>query len=84
MPRPMLRENLKLFSQLGPDIQITELDVDTGISPSSPLLFEFYKKYKDTISSVTIWGVQDEKSPHLTKAQAAVIVNQVYSVSVNL
>lgn len=73
---PEIEKTIQLFSQLGLDIQITELDVDTGISPSSPLpadiaaqqgkryndLFELYKKYKDAISSVTIWGVQDEKS----------------------
>ncbi|ETT74681.1 endo-1,4-beta-xylanase [Paenibacillus sp. FSL R7-277] len=71
-----IEKTIQQFSQLGLDIQITELDVDSGISPSSPLppdiaarqgkryndLFELYKKYKDTISSVSIWGVQDEKS----------------------
>lgn len=73
---PEIEKTIQQFSQLGLDIQITELDVDSGISPSSPLpadiaarqgkryndLFELYKKYKDTISSVSIWGVQDEKS----------------------
>ncbi|NQX44382.1 endo-1,4-beta-xylanase [Paenibacillus tritici] len=69
-------KTIQMYSQLGLDIQITELDVDTGISPDLPLpasiaaqqgkrykdLFELYKKYKDNISSVSIWGVQDEKS----------------------
>lgn len=73
---PEIEKTIQQFSQLDLDIQITELDVDSGISPSSPLpadiaarqgkryndLFELYKKYKDTISSVSIWGVQDEKS----------------------
>lgn len=71
-----IEKTIQMFSELGLDIQITELDVDTGISPSSTLpaniaaqqgkryndLFELYKKHKDVISSVTIWGVQDEKS----------------------
>lgn len=71
-----IEKTIQMYSQLGLDIQITELDVDTGISPDSPLpagiaaqqgkrykdLFELYKKYKDNISSVSIWGVQDEKS----------------------
>ncbi|MEK3716626.1 endo-1,4-beta-xylanase [Paenibacillus sp. FSL R7-0333] len=73
---PEIEKTIQQFSQLDLDIQITELDVDSGISPSAPLpadiaarqgkryndLFELYKKYKGTISSVSIWGVQDEKS----------------------
>lgn len=71
-----IEKTLQMFSQLGLDIQITELDVDTGISPSSTLpgniaaqqgkryndLFELYKKYKDVISSVTIWGFRMRKA----------------------
>lgn len=70
-----VEKTIKQYSELGLDIQITELDVDSGVSAELPLpadiaaqqgyrymeLMEVYKKYKDSISSVTIWGLQDEK-----------------------
>ncbi|MEK3882982.1 endo-1,4-beta-xylanase [Paenibacillus sp. PL2-23] len=71
-----VEKTIKQYSELGLDIQITELDVDSGVSVDMPLpadiearqghrymeLMEVYKKYRNNISSVTIWGLQDEKS----------------------
>lgn len=71
-----IEKTIKLFSSLDLDIQITELDVDSGIAPGTTMpadiaarqahrykeLFDLYKAYKDVISSVTTWGLQDEKS----------------------
>lgn len=75
-PIEEVEKTIKLFSSLGLDIQVTELDVDSGVSMGTPMpadiaakqahrykeLFDLYKAYKDKISSVTIWGLQDEKS----------------------
>ncbi|WP_366294178.1 endo-1,4-beta-xylanase [Paenibacillus sp. AN1007] len=75
-PIEEIEKTINLFAGLGLDIQITELDVDSGIPFGEELpqdvavkqayrykeLFDLYKKHSDVISSVTLWGLQDEKS----------------------
>ncbi|CAI6076603.1 Endo-1,4-beta-xylanase A [Paenibacillus sp. JJ-100] len=75
-PIDEIENTINLFAGLGLDIQITELDVDSGIPFGEKLpqdvavkqayrykeLFDLYQKYSDVISSVTLWGLQDEKS----------------------
>ncbi|WP_341280950.1 endo-1,4-beta-xylanase [Paenibacillus sp. FSL H8-0537] len=73
---PEIEKTIKLYAGLGLDIQITELDIDTRISFGTAMpeaiavqqayrykeLLGLYKKYSKSISSVTFWGVQDEKT----------------------
>ncbi|WP_434749954.1 endo-1,4-beta-xylanase [Paenibacillus amylolyticus] len=75
-PIDEIEKTINLFAGLGLDIQITELDVDSGIPYGENLpqdvavkqayrykeLFDLYQKHSDVISSVTLWGLQDEKS----------------------
>ncbi|WP_427180209.1 endo-1,4-beta-xylanase [Paenibacillus sp. TC-CSREp1] len=75
-PIAEIEKTINLFAGLGLDIQITELDVDSGIPFGEKLpqdvavkqayrykeLFDLYQKHSDVISSVTLWGLQDEKS----------------------
>nr|WP_154983281.1 endo-1,4-beta-xylanase [Paenibacillus xylanexedens] len=75
-PIDEIEKTINLFAGLGLDIQITELDVDSGIPYGETLpqdvavkqayrykeLFDLYEKHSDVISSVTLWGLQDEKS----------------------
>ncbi|MGF6352364.1 endo-1,4-beta-xylanase [Paenibacillus sp. 4624] len=75
-PIDEIEKTINLFAGLGLDIQITELDVDSGIPYGETLpqdvavkqayrykeLFDLYQKHSDVISSVTLWGLQDEKS----------------------
>ncbi|MFA1819989.1 endo-1,4-beta-xylanase [Virgibacillus oceani] len=72
-----LEEVLKIYSETGTKISITELDVQlNGTSASVPpteaqleeqavvyaQLFALYKKYSDYIERVTFWGVDDNNS----------------------
>ncbi|QLG40298.1 endo-1,4-beta-xylanase [Paenibacillus sp. E222] len=75
-PIEEIEKTINMFAELGLDIQITELDVDSGIPFGEEMsdevavkqayrykeLLDLYKKHKDHISSVTLWGLQDEKS----------------------
>lgn len=75
-PIAEIEKTINLFAGLGLDIQITELDVDSGIPFGEKLpqdvavkqayrykeLLDLYEKHSDVISSVTLWGLQDEKS----------------------
>ncbi|MDR6717158.1 endo-1,4-beta-xylanase [Paenibacillus sp. 2003] len=75
-PIEEIEKTINMFVELGLDIQITELDVDSGIPFGEEMsdevavkqayrykeLLDLYKKHKDHISSVTLWGLQDEKS----------------------
>ncbi|PYE45439.1 endo-1,4-beta-xylanase [Paenibacillus barcinonensis] len=75
-PVEEIEKTINLFAGLGLDIQITELDVDSGIPFGEKMpaevavkqayrykeLMDLYKKHKDQISSVTLWGLQDERS----------------------
>nr|WP_145406243.1 endo-1,4-beta-xylanase [Paenibacillus xylanexedens] len=75
-PIAEIEKTINLFAGLGLDIQITELDVDSGIPFGEKLpkdvavkqayrykeFFDLYQKHSDVISSVTLWGLQDEKS----------------------
>ena len=72
-----LEEVLKIYSETGCEISITELDVQfNGTSRDVPpteaqlkeqavlyaKLFKLYKKYSDHIARVTFWGVSDNNS----------------------
>lgn len=71
-----VEESIKLFSGLGVEISITELDVGVGGAAKSGLteedekrqalvyaeLFSVFKKYSDSIARVTFWGVNDALS----------------------
>ncbi len=72
-----LEEVLKIYSETGTQISITELDVQlNGTSQSVPptkeqlneqavmyaKLFTLFKKYSDNINRVTFWGVSDAHS----------------------
>ncbi|PQP85119.1 hypothetical protein C0Q44_11705 [Paenibacillus sp. PCH8] len=75
-PIEEIEKTINLFADLGLDIQITELDVDSGIPFGEKMseevavkqayrykeLLDLYQKHSDVISSVTLWGLQDEKS----------------------
>ncbi|WP_440111507.1 endo-1,4-beta-xylanase [Paenibacillus sp. QZ-Y1] len=75
-PIEEIEKTINLFADLGLDIQITELDVDSGIPFGDDMseevavkqayrfkeLLDLYQKHSDVISSVTLWGLQDEKS----------------------
>lgn len=60
---------LAKFATIGCDIQVTELDitVEDGFTFNDQAklygeLFQLYKKYKDNISLVAVWGTNDEIS----------------------
>ena len=71
-----VRYSLDLFSSLGVEISITELDVTVNNADPSGLtdeqemrqaivyakLFSLFKEYKDVIARVTFWGNVDNKS----------------------
>ncbi|KAA8745629.1 endo-1,4-beta-xylanase [Paenibacillus sp. UASWS1643] len=75
-PIKEIEKTINMFAELGLDIPITELDVDSGIPFGEEMsdevavrqahrykeMLDLYKKHKDHISSVTLWGLQDEKS----------------------
>lgn len=71
------RETIDKFVAAGYDVQITELDIATAINGNGPApdaamaakqaqiykeLFQCYIDYKDKISSVTLWGINDQHS----------------------
>ncbi|MBR6579698.1 MAG: endo-1,4-beta-xylanase [Ruminococcus sp.] len=68
----MYKNALKKYSELGLDIQITELDVTTPENPKSgdfDVQAAYYKgiwdaiyEYKDYVSAVILWGVTDDQS----------------------
>lgn len=71
-----VESSLELFSKLGVEISITELDVSvsnadaTGLTQEQEIsqalvyarLFNVFKAYKDVIARVTFWGYVDNKS----------------------
>jgi len=71
------RATIEKFVAAGYDVQITELDIATAIDGNGPPpdsemaakqakiykeLFKIYIDYKDYISSVTLWGINDQHS----------------------
>ncbi len=68
----MYKNALKKYSELGLDIQITELDVTTPENPKSAdfeVQAAYYKgiwdaiyEYRDNVSAVILWGVTDDQS----------------------
>ncbi|WP_051411144.1 sugar-binding protein [Acetivibrio clariflavus] len=76
-PMDQYRETIEKFVAAGYDVQITELDIATAIDGNGPPpdsamaakqaqiykeLFQIYIDYKDYISSVTLWGINDQHS----------------------
>lgn len=62
----LYEEAIRKFASIGCDVQITELDVTTTNESSQGTyyknIFDLYKKYKDNISAVVVWGVNDGSS----------------------
>lgn len=62
----LYEEAIQKYASIGCDIQITELDVtsnnDNQQASYYEWLFNLYKKYKDNISAVVLWGVNDGNS----------------------
>ncbi|MCQ2192306.1 MAG: endo-1,4-beta-xylanase [Paludibacteraceae bacterium] len=62
----LYEQAVEKFSSIGCDVQVTELDVTTTSESSQATyyknLFDIYKKYKDKISAVVVWGVNDASS----------------------
>ncbi len=76
-PIDQYRKTIEKFVEAGYDVQITELDIATAIDGNGPTpdaamaekqaqiykdLFQCYKDYQDKISSVTLWGINDQHS----------------------
>lgn len=66
-PNAQLYEQaIQKYASIGCDIQITELDVtsnnDNQQATYYEWLFDLYRKYKDNISAVVLWGVNDGNS----------------------
>ena len=76
-PMDQYRATIEKFVAAGYDVQITELDIATAIDGNGPPpdsamsarqaqiykeLFQIYSDYKDNISSVTLWGINDQHS----------------------
>ena len=76
-PMEQYRETIKKFAAAGYDVEITELDIATNINGNGPApdaamaakqaqiykeLFQIYIDCKDDISSVTLWGINDQHS----------------------
>ena len=76
-PMDQYRATIEKFVAAGYDVQITELDIATAIDGNGPApdaamaekqaqiykdLFQCYIDYKDYISSVTLWGINDQHS----------------------
>ncbi|MBR0503148.1 MAG: endo-1,4-beta-xylanase [Paludibacteraceae bacterium] len=60
---------LEKYATIGCDIQITELDITVSDGDNFDKqasiykdLFDLYRQHKDEISSVTVWGINDEIS----------------------
>lgn len=62
----LYEEAIQKYASIGCDIQITELDVTSNNDDQQASyyewLFNLYKKYKDNISAVVLWGVNDGNS----------------------
>lgn len=65
----LYKEALEKFATIGCDIQITELDITLADGDNFDKqatmykeLFDLYRQHKDEISSLTIWGINDEIS----------------------
>lgn len=65
----LYKEAVAKYATIGCDIQITELDITLGNGANFETqaneykqLFEVYKQYKDNISLVAFWGINDEIS----------------------
>ncbi|MBB2183261.1 endo-1,4-beta-xylanase [Lachnospiraceae bacterium MD1] len=76
-PMDQYRDTIEKFAAAGYEVQITELDIATSIDGNGPApdsamaakqaqiykdLFQIYIDYKDIISSVTLWGINDQHS----------------------
>jgi GH35 family endo-1,4-beta-xylanase len=76
-PMDQYRATIEKFVAAGYDVQVTELDIATAIDGNGPApdsamaakqaqiykdLFQIYIDYKDNISSVTLWGINDQHS----------------------
>jgi endo-1,4-beta-xylanase len=70
-----VENSLRMFSSLGVEISVTELDIgdldrDSRLTEQEAIqqgylyaqLFDLYKKYKDHIARVTFWGLSDDTS----------------------
>jgi GH35 family endo-1,4-beta-xylanase len=73
----LYKEAIEKYIAAGYEVQITELDIATAINGNGPApdasmaakqaeiykdLFQIYIDYKDNISSVTLWGINDQHS----------------------
>ncbi len=65
----LYKEALAKYATIGCDIQVTELDItiESGADYNTQAqmygdLFKVYKEYKDNISLVAVWGINDEIS----------------------
>ena len=71
------RATIQKFVDAGYNVEITELDIATAINGNGPVpteamaakqaqiykdLFQCYIDYKDNITSVTLWGINDQHS----------------------
>ncbi|MHB8130674.1 MAG: sugar-binding protein [Mobilitalea sp.] len=76
-PMDQYKATIEKFVAAGYDVQITELDIATANDGNGPApdaakaakqaqiykeLFQIYIDYKDNISSVTLWGINDQHS----------------------
>lgn len=61
--KALYEQAIQKYASIGCDIQITELDVTTTSEETQATyykdLFDIYKKYKDHISAVIFWGIND-------------------------
>ncbi len=63
-----IESGLKLYIDLGLEIHITELDIGIGGFTEAEQaeryreIFQLFKKYSDSITNVTLWGVADDTS----------------------
>lgn len=65
----LYKQALEKYARIGCDIQITELDITVSDGDNFETqanmykeLFDLYRQHKDEISSVTVWGINDEIS----------------------
>ena len=76
-PMDQYRATIEKFAAAGYIVEITELDIATNINGNGPApdatmaakqaeiykeLFQIYIDYKDDISSITLWGINDQHS----------------------
>ena len=63
---PDIETTIKTFADMGLTVHITELDIKAGAEDAPKLaqrykeIFEVLRKYKDSIESVTFWGIADD------------------------